>query len=466
MSNVRAEVLRVSRSRTGWRDGSNQKTPQRPYISTLKSTFEGSTTHEKQRTEAQPKSGSGGGDGGGGGGCDLPTKPPRLSGTKVSTIANMFQAMTPTKEEIYHARPGFAKPESVRSDHDRKSLETVVTEGHKNERRDQHSPQENSREPNSGSVHLTRTESHLARFNNARAMFERLQEQGLRAKGGVSPATKKRSGSVSPSRSSPVRVSISPTRLSRSPSPGDSQSVGCSPKRDSPLSPKDKSRSADSILNEHYCQKSVMMPPICQSSHLNGRGHHLNLDLIESGAGEAIISPDPLTPELAAYLQESSPDDDLLTPNGNDILTEVRSKFLYSSARPSTLSSKPTDLSRISTTKSSAVTTSPKPSSARHTHSTSVSSISSSTPALADKVLGSIANRLGSSTSAAAQRPRIVSATPSTAIRTRLAEDRSKSHIPQLQKDAVGISSRRTTNRQPTISSTSRKLTKVLIMYW
>lgn len=63
----------------------------------------------------------------------------RMVGSKVSQIANIFQAMTPVKGE------GEVSPVEAS-----KSTETNVT--------------------------VVRTESHVARFNNARALFEKLGE--------------------------------------------------------------------------------------------------------------------------------------------------------------------------------------------------------------------------------------------------------------------------------------------------
>lgn len=63
----------------------------------------------------------------------------RMVGSKVSQIANIFQAMTPVKGE------GEVSPVEAP-----KSAETNVT--------------------------VVRTESHVARFNNARALFEKLGE--------------------------------------------------------------------------------------------------------------------------------------------------------------------------------------------------------------------------------------------------------------------------------------------------
>lgn len=66
----------------------------------------------------------------------------RMVGSKVSQIANIFQAMTPVKGE------GEVSPVEAP-----KSAETNVT--------------------------VVRTESHVARFNNARALFEKLGESQL-----------------------------------------------------------------------------------------------------------------------------------------------------------------------------------------------------------------------------------------------------------------------------------------------
>lgn len=80
-------------------------------------------------------------------------KAPR--GTKVSQIANIFQARTPSQDSII-----------VSSRTKSKVAEMVA------ERKDTESP----------TVTVMRTESHVARFNNARALFEKLGEENRHPK--------------------------------------------------------------------------------------------------------------------------------------------------------------------------------------------------------------------------------------------------------------------------------------------
>lgn len=77
-------------------------------------------------------------------------KKPRVGGTKVSQIANIFQNKAPIREDII--TPLRSKTKLTESSSDKKDIE-------------------------SPSVTVMRTESHVARFNNARALFEKLGEE-------------------------------------------------------------------------------------------------------------------------------------------------------------------------------------------------------------------------------------------------------------------------------------------------
>ncbi|KAF5288291.1 hypothetical protein FQA39_LY04059 [Lamprigera yunnana] len=78
-------------------------------------------------------------------------KGPRVGGTKVSQIANIFQNKTPIREDIITPLRNKAKH----------------TENSLNEKKESEAP----------NVTVMRTESHVARFNNARALFEKLGEE-------------------------------------------------------------------------------------------------------------------------------------------------------------------------------------------------------------------------------------------------------------------------------------------------
>lgn len=130
----RSEVLAASRSRTGWLDEPpppSPTSPAKPFISSLRSTFESRTNQVQDGAERRRVSSAG-------------SKP----GSKVSSIANMFQARddckTASNESLARTSP----------------LEPNTAEATRP----------------SGPPTLTRSDSHVARFYNARAMFERLQE--------------------------------------------------------------------------------------------------------------------------------------------------------------------------------------------------------------------------------------------------------------------------------------------------
>ncbi|KAH6944015.1 hypothetical protein HPB50_001182 [Hyalomma asiaticum] len=132
----RSEVLAASRSRTGWLDeppptSTSPTSPAKPFISSLRSTFEQRTNQTQDGAERRRVAPAG-----------------SKAGSKVSSIANMFQARddckTASNESLSRTSP----------------LEPNTAEAARP----------------SGPPTLTRSDSHVARFYNARAMFERLQE--------------------------------------------------------------------------------------------------------------------------------------------------------------------------------------------------------------------------------------------------------------------------------------------------
>ncbi|XP_076369581.1 uncharacterized protein LOC143256352 isoform X3 [Tachypleus tridentatus] len=143
MADVRAEILAASRSRTGWLDGNIQNSDKKPYINTLKSTFE-DKCYEKQDNKS---ANVGRLDSG------------RRLGNKVSTIASMFQSLSPPKEDFMMQTHGkIIKPKAPVKAHQSQAKSDAA-----------HSI------PNSSS--LSRNESQILRFNSARAMFEQLGEK-------------------------------------------------------------------------------------------------------------------------------------------------------------------------------------------------------------------------------------------------------------------------------------------------
>lgn len=134
----RSEVLAASRSRTGWLDegppsspSPTPTSPAKPFISSLRSNF------ESRSSPSLPSDGN-----------ERRRTPPAKAGSKVSSIANMFQSQSETRaassESLSRTSP--SEPGAVEAARP------------------------------SGPPTLTRSDSHVARFYNARAMFERLQE--------------------------------------------------------------------------------------------------------------------------------------------------------------------------------------------------------------------------------------------------------------------------------------------------
>lgn len=96
-------------------------------------------------------------------------KVPRVAGTKVSQIANIFQNKAPLREDII--TPLRTKPKlSDNTPSDKKDTETP-------------------------SVTVMRTESHVARFNNARALFEKLGEENRSNRDKIIPLQSTKSAS-------------------------------------------------------------------------------------------------------------------------------------------------------------------------------------------------------------------------------------------------------------------------------
>lgn len=129
-------------------------------------------------------------------------KPPRFGGSKVSEIANIFQQKEPgQKEEILTP---FKKPHKVHQ-----------------------TPTEKI--DDSPAVTIMRTESHVTRFNNARAMFEKLGEENRKERIIPLQSTKSASSILeNRSRSSSANSETRDTKShdgSRSPSPGDRKNL-------------------------------------------------------------------------------------------------------------------------------------------------------------------------------------------------------------------------------------------------
>lgn len=134
-------------------------------------------------------------------------RPGRLGGSKVSQIANIFQGMAPGKEENVLIVGGTRTPESP-----------------KLPRKDADTYRDLAKEP--VTVTVVRTESHVARFNNARAMFEKLGEENQKvnlrssSKASINHDRRSRSSSANSSDgTSQTSPSQNKQASSRSPSP-------------------------------------------------------------------------------------------------------------------------------------------------------------------------------------------------------------------------------------------------------
>lgn len=95
-------------------------------------------------------------------------KPSRLVGSKVSQIANIFQSMVPAKETevlINNSTPARNKSSDSSPKLERRRAAACSEEALKDPSAPRDSPTQ---------VTVVRTESHVARFNNARALFEKL----------------------------------------------------------------------------------------------------------------------------------------------------------------------------------------------------------------------------------------------------------------------------------------------------
>lgn len=95
-------------------------------------------------------------------------KPSRLVGSKVSQIANIFQSMVPAKETevlISNSTPVRNKSSDSSPKLERRRAAACSEEALKDPSAPRDSPTQ---------VTVVRTESHVARFNNARALFEKL----------------------------------------------------------------------------------------------------------------------------------------------------------------------------------------------------------------------------------------------------------------------------------------------------
>lgn len=179
-------------------------------------------------------------------------KKPRFGGSKVSEIANRFQNRMPAqKEEIIV--PIKAKQKQVHS----QSL-------------DNESP----------SVTVVRTESHVTRFNNARALFEKLGEENRNSRERIIPLQSTKSASSildSRSRSSSANSETRETKshTSRSPSPPAKKSLDSVISNSVPvLNDNEKTKKTNGFNANNGADE-------CKSAKTNGNSERTNANVVK-----------------------------------------------------------------------------------------------------------------------------------------------------------------------------------------
>ncbi|XP_066992764.2 uncharacterized protein Spn isoform X2 [Anabrus simplex] len=181
-------------------------------------------------------------------------KPSRLVGSKVSQIANIFQSMVPAKETevlLNNAAPQ-RNNQSKTSECSPKMERRRIAVGEDAPRDSRDSPTQ---------VTVVRTESHVARFNNARALFEKLGAEDTRG----TKSEKAASQPLPPG----SRLQATPQHGLRSRSSSDNSSAGTSPVR----SPR--------ALGSRHSSRSPSPKEISHSDNLSspaGGMHGLSID--------------------------------------------------------------------------------------------------------------------------------------------------------------------------------------------
>ncbi|XP_046397522.1 microtubule-associated protein futsch isoform X3 [Ischnura elegans] len=145
----------------------------------------------------------------------------RLGGSKVSQIANIFQAMVPAKEEVALKKAsGPLRPPS-----DSCSSPPPPATTHHNQLPNADASKDAPGTPSQ--VTVVRTESHVARFNNARALFEKLGGADGAPAGGGKPAKPDlgRKGRPGSAGSCPLKTSRSPSPTHQPSRPASSAAI-------------------------------------------------------------------------------------------------------------------------------------------------------------------------------------------------------------------------------------------------
>ncbi|GFR14237.1 neurabin-1 [Trichonephila clavata] len=146
MADVRAEILAASRSRTGWLEGSVQTTESQPFVSKVKSSFEEKNINQDNKLASNASK----------------SEAVRRLGSKVSSIATLFQSFSPHRTDC-------PKPCNVPAVN--KGLNKSVQKAAVQDQENREIDSEDTSSPRS------ENESHQKRFNNARAIFEQLGDK-------------------------------------------------------------------------------------------------------------------------------------------------------------------------------------------------------------------------------------------------------------------------------------------------
>lgn len=169
MAHVREQVLAASRSRTGWLENRTENSDHLPFINDIKLSFEDKMMQEKSEKKNVGNK----------------TESLRRKGTRVSTIASMFQSLSPQKGDCVSKTIDIHKDSKV---YPKKIGGDTLCSSKEFGRPERHTVSDS---PHYNSVSsLSRSESHLTRFNNARAMFERLQDQTKKSSVNVTSSKK------------------------------------------------------------------------------------------------------------------------------------------------------------------------------------------------------------------------------------------------------------------------------------
>lgn len=146
MADVRAEILAASRSRTGWLEGSVQAPESQPFVSKVKSSFEEKNINQDNKLASNASK----------------SEAVRRLGSKVSSIATLFQSFSPHRSE---------SPKSCDAPVVNKvGVSANVQKVGMNEKENKLNTDPEVKPVDSESLHK--------RISNARAIFEQLGEKG------------------------------------------------------------------------------------------------------------------------------------------------------------------------------------------------------------------------------------------------------------------------------------------------